>query len=135
MQVINNKFLLFPTTVLVIDNPSTFQDFLSFSRCISIPFKKVSQVTELDVCHSQNKRDYQISNTEDMAKNTNSQFSAKLCFALVKEEYGGWGMGGKGNLLHKVFFLCTIMWLFTKAHLNSHKDLLYCVKTVYVSLK
>ena len=55
IQVNNNIFLLFPiAALLIIDNPSNFQDLLSFLKCILIPFKKVSQVTELDVCHSHN---------------------------------------------------------------------------------
>ena len=53
MQVIYNMFLLFPTAILVnVDNPSNFQDFLSF-LIFSFPFKNVSKVTALDVCQSQ----------------------------------------------------------------------------------
>ena len=50
---VNNMFLVFPTAFMVIiDNRFNFQDFLSILKCTYSAFKKVSQVTELDVCHS-----------------------------------------------------------------------------------
>ena len=55
----NNLFLLVPPAVLVImDDPSNFQDFLSFSMCIYTLFKRVSKVSELDLCKSQKKCGY-----------------------------------------------------------------------------
>ena len=59
IQVMNNMFLLFPTAVLVIMSMQFSEFFLRFLKDIRTPFKKVSQVSELDVCHSQNKRAYQ----------------------------------------------------------------------------
>ena len=53
--LINNAFFLVPPAVLVIiDDTSNFQDFLSFLKLIYTPFKRVSKVTELDVVKSQN---------------------------------------------------------------------------------
>ena len=56
---INNVFLLVPPAVLVIiEDTSNFQDFLSFLKFIYAPFKRVSKVTELDVGKSQNRCAY-----------------------------------------------------------------------------
>ena len=58
-QLIITVFLLLPPAVLVImDDPSNFQGFLSFLKCIYTPFKKVSKVTKWDVRKSQNKCAY-----------------------------------------------------------------------------
>ena len=49
-QWINNVFFLVPPAVLVmIDDPSNFQDFISFLKCIYTTFKWVYKVTKLDV--------------------------------------------------------------------------------------
>ena len=54
-QTMNNVFLLVPPAVLVIiDDPSNFQDFISFLKYIYTPFKWVSKVTKLDIGHKIN---------------------------------------------------------------------------------
>ena len=54
-----NVFLLVPPAVLVIiEDATNFQDFLSFLKFIYTPFKTVSKVTELDVGKSQNRCAY-----------------------------------------------------------------------------
>jgi len=54
-----NVFLLVPPAVLVIiEDATNFQDFLSFLKFIYTPFKRVSKVTELDVGKSQNRCAY-----------------------------------------------------------------------------
>ena len=59
-QVRNNLFLLvLPAVLVIMDDPSNFQDFLSFLKCIYIVFKRVSKVSELDVFKLQNKCVYQ----------------------------------------------------------------------------
>ena len=56
---INNVFLLVPPTVLVInEDSSNFQDFLSLLKFIYTISKRVSKVTELDVGKSQNRCAY-----------------------------------------------------------------------------
>jgi len=56
---INNVFLLVPPTVLVInEDSSNFQDFLSLLKFIYTILKRVSKVTELDVGKSQNRCAY-----------------------------------------------------------------------------
>ena len=57
--LINYVFLLVPPAALVIiDDTSNFQDFLSLLKLIYTPFKRVSKVTELDVHKSQNRCAY-----------------------------------------------------------------------------
>ena len=54
-----NVFLLIPPAVLVIiEDISNFQEFLSFIKFIKTPFKRVSKVPELYVGKSQNKGAY-----------------------------------------------------------------------------
>ena len=49
-QLITNVFLLVQLEVLVIiEDPSNLQDFLSFLKFTYTPFKRGSNVTELDV--------------------------------------------------------------------------------------
>ena len=57
--LVSNKFLLVPLVVLVIiDKPSSFQNFLRFSKCIYNPFKMAYKVSKLYVCNPQNKFAY-----------------------------------------------------------------------------
>ena len=47
-----------PEVLVIINEPSSFQDFLSLLKCIYNPLKILSKITKLYVCKSQNKCAY-----------------------------------------------------------------------------
>ena len=58
-QLINNVLLsVQPAALVIMEDPSNFQEFLSFLKFIYTLFKRVSKVTEWDVCKSRNKCAY-----------------------------------------------------------------------------